>query len=125
MTKDAAIQSFFESFGLNAYPAMSVPASGSERPEFPYIVYTVPTGYGLSHVSANASVYYRSENMVNLNAKVNEISEAVGDGYKIKCDNGGLVIRKRDPFAEPLGDDSDDMIKRKVLFFDILFATTY
>ena len=123
MTKDASIQSFFESFGLPAFPSTSVPTSGDEKPNFPYITYTMPTDSALGKVVASASVYYRSESWTALNQKVHDISEAVGAGITIKCDEGAVIIRKGTPFAQPLGDDSDNMIKRKVLNFEVLFAT--
>jgi len=125
MNKDAAIQSFFESFGLSAFPATSVPTSGDEKPSFPYLTYIISTDSDLGRTVASASVYYRSESWADLNAKVRAISEDVGAGKVIECDNGAIIFRKSTPFAQPLGDDSDNMIKRKILSFEVLFATTY
>ena len=125
MTKNAAIQSFFESFDLPAYPASSVPTSGDEKPDFPYITYIVSTDQGIERVGATASVYYRTESWTGINAKVDEISQAVGAGLILQCDEGGIIIRKGTPWAQPMGDDSDSMVKRKILSFEFLFATTY
>jgi len=125
MNKDAAIHAFFSSFGLVAYPAVSVPTSGDEKPSFPYITYTIATDSDLNRTVASASVYYRSETWTDLNSKVRQISEAVGTKAVIECDEGAIIIRKGSPFAQPMGDDSDNMIKRKVLTFEVLFATTY
>lgn len=124
MTKEAAIQSFFESFGLNAYPATSVP-TGADAPEFPYITYNAPTDSDLERLSVNASVYYRSTSWTGVNAKVRQISEAIGRGITVDCDEGGIVVRKGTPFSQPMGDDSDNMVKRKVLNFEFLYATIY
>ena len=124
MTKDASIQSFFESFGLSAFPATSVP-TGADAPEFPYITYTAPTDSDLGRISVNASVYYRTTNWTDINAKIREISETVGMGVTLECDEGAIIVRKSSPFAQPLGDDSDNMIKRKVLTFEFLFVTIY
>jgi hypothetical protein len=124
MTKDAAIQAFFESFGLNAYPATSVP-TGSDAPNFPYITYNAPTDSDLERTTVSASVWYRTTNWTQLNSKVRQISESVGQGNVLKCDDGAIIIRKSTPFAQPLGDDSDNMIKRKVLTFEFLFVTIY
>lgn len=125
MTKDAAIQSFFESFDLPAYPANSVPTSGDEKPAFPYITYTAPTDSSMERMMVSASVWYRSESWTGLNAKVSAISQYVDAGHVIACDGGGIIIRKGTPFAQPMGDDSDNMIKRKILNFEFLYATTY
>lgn len=122
MTKDAAIQSFFESFGLNAYPATSVP-TGSDAPSFPYITYNAPTDSDLGRTAVSASVWYRTTNWTQLNSKVRQISESVGSRKVLECDDGAIIVRKSTPFAQPLGDDSDNMIKRKVLTFEFLFAT--
>ena len=125
MTKNAAIQSFFESFGLPAYPATSVPTSGDEVPQFPYITYIVSTDQGLERTFTTASVYYRTESWTGINAKVDEISQEIGAGITLECDEGGIIVRKGTPWAQPLGDDSDNMVKRKILTFEFLFATTY
>ena len=125
LTKNAAIHSFFSGFGLPAYPATSVPTSGDEKPEFPYITYTVSTDYGLNRTAVNASIWYRSESWVDINAKVDFISREVGEGCVIGCDDGAIIIRKGTPWAQPMGDDADNMVKRKILNFEFLFATTY
>lgn len=125
MTKNAAIQSFFESFDLPAYPSISVPTSGDEMPSFPYITYLVNTDQAVERTSAMANIWYRSESWTGANAKVDEISQAVGMGVTLECDEGGIIVRKGTPWAQPMGDDSDNMIKRKILTFDFLFATTY
>lgn len=125
MTKNAAIQSFFESFGLPAFPATSVPTSGEEMPNFPYLTYIVSTGQDVERIPATASVYYRSESWKDINAKVDEISQSVGAGVTIVCDEGGIIVRRGSPWAQPMGDDNDNMVKRKILSFEFLFATTY
>lgn len=124
MTKNAAIQSFFETF-LPAYPATSVPTSGDEMPAFPYLTYIVNTDQGIERASATASVYYRTESWTGINAKVDEISQAIGAGIVLNCDEGAIIVRKGSPWAQPMGDDSDNMIKRKILNFEFLFATIY
>lgn len=123
MTKNAAIQSFFETF-LPAYPTVSVPTSGDEKPSFPYITYSAPTDSDMERTMVSASVWYRSESWTALNAMVDTISEYVGTRRVLECDNGGIIVRKGTPWAQPMGDDSDNMIKRKILNFEFLFATT-
>lgn len=124
MNKDAAIHAFFNSFGLTAFPAVSVPSSGEEMPAFPYMTYSVNTDSGLESVMANASVYYRTEGWAAINAKVREIAQAIGEGSVLECDEGGIIIRKGTPWAQPMEEPSDDMVKRKLLTFNVLYATT-
>lgn len=125
MTKNSAIQGFFESFGLSAFPSVSVPTSGDEKPDFPYLTYTVNTDQGIERVGCTASLWYRSDGWKGLNDKVDEISQMIGNGIVLYCDEGGIIIRKGTPWAQPMGDDIDNMIKRKILTFEFLFATTY
>lgn len=125
MTKYAAIQQFFESFGLRAYPSVSVPTSGDEMPEFPYLTYSVSTDSDLGRIMGDASLWYRGESWLPVNAKVDEISRMVGDQKVVECDDGAIVIRKSRPWAQPMGDESDNMIKRKILNFEFLYVTVY
>lgn len=125
MNKDAAIQDFFSSFGLTAYPASSVPTSGDDMPSFPYLTYTASTDSDLSRMQISASVWYRSTSWAEINRKVRQISQEVGGGIVIECDEGGIIVRKGTPFAQPLGDDADNMVKRKILNFEFLYATIY
>ena len=122
---DGVIQSFFESFGLDAYPSVSVPTNRDEKPEFPYITYDAPTDSSMGKVDVHADVWYRSTSWAGVNGKVAEISEMVGDHMQLECDNGGIVVRKGTPFAQPLGDEYDNMIKRKHLIFEFTYATTH
>lgn len=125
MTKNAAIHQFFSSFGLNAYPSASVPTSGDEMPEFPYLTYSVPTSSDMDVVSCDASLWYRTESWLEINAKVEQISQTIGRSYLLECDDGGIIVRKGTPFAQPMGDDTDNMIKRKILSFELTFVTVY
>lgn len=125
MTKNAVIHNFFQGFGLDAFPSTSVPTSGDEKPSFPYLTYSANTDCCVERLNVTASVWYRSESWTALNAKVDEISQAIGSGVTLECDEGGIIIRKGSPWAQTLGDDTDNMVKRKVLTFEFLFATTY
>lgn len=124
MTKNAVIHNFFQGFGLDAYPNTSAP-TGRDRPSFPYLTYSVNTDWWDGRLGVTASVWYRSESWTALNAKVDEISQAIGSGVTLECDEGGIIVRKGSPWAQTLGDDTDNMVKRKVLTFEFLFATTY
>ena len=124
MTKNAVIQSFFSGFGLPAYPSISVP-TGSDAPAFPYITYTANTDSSLERTIVQASLWYRTAGWTALNAKVDSIARTIGEFNTIECDEGAIIIRRGTPWAQPMGDDSDDMIKRKILTFEFLFATIY
>lgn len=125
MTKEAAIHAFFSSFGLDAYLDAFLPTNGDSAPEYPYITYSLSADSDLGRVPITARVYYRSESWLDINEKVRSISQAVGQGHVIECDEGGIIIRKGTPFAQTYSDPSDDMVRGKILMFDILYATTF
>ena len=125
MTKEAAIQSFFASFGIPAYPDTFFPTDEDNMPDFPYLTYSAPTDSDFERVVVTARVYYRSESWLEVNAKVREISQSVGLARVLPCDNGGMIVRKGTPFSQPYGEPSDNMVRGKVLTFEFLFATVF
>ena len=112
MTKAAAIYQFWSSFGLTAYEENTVP----EDAVFPYLTYQLVTDSFDREVVAAASLWYRGESWTDINAKTEEISAHIGLGGKIiKCDGGRIWIKRGQTFAQNMGDESDDLIKRKYL----------
>lgn len=124
MTKAAAIYDFWAGFGLTAYEENSVP-TGDGAPDFPYLTYELITSGDLDRIQASASLWYRGTSWTAANAKVEEISAAIAGGVVLPCDSGAIVVRKAVPFAQSMGDDTDNMIKRKVLSVEYLYSTQY
>lgn len=124
MTKAAAIYQFFSSFGLPAYEENSV-YDMDEAPNFPYLTYELNTdSFSDAFTSLSCSLWYRTSSWVQANSKVEEISKAIGiGGIMIKCDGGYIWIKRGSPFAQSMGDDSDDMIKRKYINISADFFT--
>ena len=122
MTKAAAIYQFWSSFGLTAYEENTVP----EDAAFPYVTYQLVTDSFDREVAATASLWYRGESWTAINAKTEEISAHIGLGGKIiKCDGGRIWIKRGQPFAQNMGDESDDLIKRKYLNVNIEYFTAH
>lgn len=132
MTKAAALHSFFSSFGLTAYEENSVPTGA----EFPYLTYNVITDSIGNEVSLSCSLWYRSKwieenekrylsnSWLEANAKAEQISLAISSGGKtIPCDGGAVWLKRGSPFAQSMGDDSDNLIKRKLLNITAEFLT--
>ena len=120
MTKAAAIYQFWSGFGLTAYEENSVP----DDAKFPYITYQLVTDSFDREVSATASLWYRSESWTDINAKTEEISQKISRGGKvISCDGGAIWLKRGQPFAQSMGDESDDLIKRKYLNITAEFMT--
>ena len=120
MTKAAAIYQFWSGFGLTAYEENTVPTDAA----FPYITYQLVTDSFDREVAATASLWYRGESWTAINAKTEEISKKIGaSGKKIAVDGGGIWIKRGQPFAQNMGDESDDLIKRKYINISIVFIT--
>ena len=120
MTKAAAIYQFWSGFGLTAYEENTVPTDAA----FPYITYQLVTDSFDREVAATVSLWYRGESWTAINAKTEEISKKIGaSGKKIAVDGGGIWIKRGQPFAQNMGDESDDLIKRKYINISIVFIT--
>ena len=120
MTKAAAIYQFWSSFGLTAYEENTVPDDAA----FPYITYQLVTDSFDREIPLSASLWYRSESWTGINAKTEEISQKISRGGKIiSCDDGAIWLKRGQPFAQNMGDESDDLIKRKYLNITAEFMT--
>ena len=120
MTKAAAIYQFWNSFGLTAYEENSVPDDAA----FPYITYQLVTDSFDHEIPLTASLWYRSESWTGINSKTEEISQTISRGGKIiSCDGGAIWLKRGQPFAQSMGDESDDLIKRKYLNITAEFMT--
>lgn len=123
MTKEAALHNFWSMFGLPAYEENAVP-SGEGGAEFPYITYQVVTDSFGNDVALTGSVWYRSTSWKEANAKAQEISDKISRGGKIiSCDGGAIWLKRGQPFAQNMGDESDDLIKRKYLNITVEYLT--
>ena len=120
MTKAAAIYQFWNSFGLAAYEENSVPDDAT----FPYITYQLVTDSFDREIPLTVSIWYRSESWTGINAKTEEISQKISRGGKIiPCDGGAIWLKRGQPFAQSMGDESDNLIKRKYLNITAEFMT--
>ena len=128
MTKEEAIQNFWNSFGIKAFEENWVEDADENgnpiEPKMPYITYQLVTDSFDREVAATASLWYRGESWTAINAKTEEIAQHIGLGGKIiKCDGGRIWIKRGRPFAQNMGDESDDLIKRKYLNLTFEFMT--
>lgn len=126
MTKAAALHTFFSGFGLDAYEENSV-YSLEGTPAFPYLTYEMRTdAFGDYDTALTFSLWYRSKNdWYPANQKVEEISAAIGrHGKVLAVDGGYILIQRGSPFAQSLGDPSDDMIRRKLCNITVRFYTS-
>ena len=129
MTKAAAIYQFWNSFGIKAYEENTVIDADEDgnpvEPQFPYITYQLVTDSFDREVAATASLWYRGESWTAINAKTEEIGKYIDDTLPIKCDGGRIWIKRGQPFAQNMSDESDDLIKRKYINVVYEFMTAH
>ena len=97
MTPEAAIYQWLSGFGVPAYMSSSVPDQDSPLWQgFPYIAYDLTIGnWGGVEVNMPVNLFDRTDSEAKLNAKVRQISEALGIGsVTIPCDGGMLCSRR-------------------------------
>ena len=120
MTKAAAIYQFWSGFGLTAYEENTVPTDAV----FPYVTYQLVTDSFDREVAATASLWYRDECWTDINAKTAEIARFIGGGgCLLDCDSGFIWLKRGTPFAQNMGDESDDLIKRKYINVTVEYMT--
>ena len=121
MKKAAAIYQFWSGFGLTAYEENTVPTDAV----FPYITYQLVTDRFDREIPLTASLWYRSESWTAINAQTEQISKTISRGGKIiPCDGGAIWLKRGQPFAQNMRDESDDLIKRKYLNLTVEYLTS-
>ena len=112
MTKGAALQQFFGRF-MTAYPVTSV----KEDVKLPYLTYSaVFDAWGGEPVSLTVNMWFRTESEAVPNAKVQELSDALGSGgVTLPIDGGYIWLMRGSPFCQSLADEADSLIKRRYI----------
>ena len=114
MTPEAAIYQFLSGFAIPAYAESSVP----DQAAFPYLTYQPVMGeWEQGEVNMTVDVWYRTDSEAIPNAKVREISQAIGlGGVTIPCDGGMLWLKRGRPWAQAVTvDGEDEKVKRRLL----------
>lgn len=121
MTKTAALQAFFEGFGITAYPSNTVP----DETVFPWLTYEVVTGdFGDGELPISVHLYYHTTSEAVPNAKVEEIAEAIGRGGRvISCDDGAIWIKRGSPWCTAQTEPNRPEIKHRLLNITLEYLT--
>ena len=118
-TKASALYDFWNNF-LTAYEENTVP----EDAKFPYITYQLVEDAFENEVQMSASLWFRSESWLAINNMADEISETIGrGGVLLPCKGGKIWLKRGTPFAQNMGDESDNLIKRKYINITVEFLT--
>lgn len=123
MTPEAAIFQFLAGFDIPAYAATSVPSDA----KFPYITYDLVIGEWMrGEVNMPVNVWYRTEGEAAPNAKVRQLSKALGlGGVQIPCDGGTLWLKKGSPWAQAVRvEGEDEKIKRRYVNINVEYLLT-
>lgn len=123
MTKEAALHSFFNSFGIPGYPASAVP----EDTVFPWLTYELITSaWDGGEVGLTVNLWYRTTDEAPPNAKAREISERLGlGGAVLPCDGGYIWLKRGSPWCQNLMDETDGAIKRRYINITAEYLTEY
>lgn len=112
MNKMQTLNAFWNGFGIKFYDENTVP----DDTPFPYGTYEASTDEFGSVLAQSASLWYRDSGWASATAKEQQIADSIGRGGKIiPYDGGALWIQKSRPWAQRMGDPSDEMIRRIVL----------
>ncbi len=123
MNGQAALNSFWNGFGWDAFEENTVPDQAfSGRSE--YITYSAGQNYFDEPMMLTASLWQRSTSWTGTVAKMQQIAEYIGIGGKlIKTDDGYLWIKRGKPFAQRMSDE-DPAVRRIYLNLEIEFFTS-
>lgn len=112
MTKEQALNTFWNGFGIPAYDANTVP----DDAEMPYITYEASTGSIDDEIPLYASLWYRGMSWRPIGEKVDEINGYIGLGGSSQIYDGGrLWIKRGSPFSQRMSEPGDIATRRVVL----------
>ena len=122
MTPEAAIFSLLGELGIPTYAATSVPSDA----EFPYATVEMSTGtFWEGEVPLPVSLWYYGDSEAGPNAKARELVALVGPGGRmLACDGGAVWVKRGSPLVQSMGDQSDDMVKRRYVNLTAEFITS-
>lgn len=117
-TKEAALQAFFSSLGIPAYPASSVQDKHEDR----YLTYDLRTGaFDTGEVSITVNLWFYTTSEEEPNAMARKLSETIGNGGKtLWCDGGFIWLKRGSPWCQNL---SDGTYKRRYINMTAEFLT--
>ena len=121
MSKASALYSWFSGFGITAYEESNV----KSNPTFPYLTYTYATGdFDSVEVPIVVNLWYRTESNVTIDAKAEQIYDAIGrGGVMIPVSNGAIWLKRGSPFSQAIAEPSDANIRRRYINITAEFLT--
>lgn len=99
-----ALYQFWSGFGLPAYTIGTVP----DDAQLPYITYSLVETEPYEAATHYAQVWYRDTSNAALLSKVDQILDAIGQGCKIDCEGGYVVLRPATPRVQLMVDEQPE-----------------
>lgn len=121
MDKSQAIYNFWNSFGIPAYDAYTVP----DDAQMPYITYEESTASFDQPISLTGTIWYHSTSWKSISEKASEIAWATARGYVQEVDDGYLYIVQGTPFSQRRADASDEGIRGLYIILSAEFITEH
>lgn len=109
-----ALSAFWNSFSIPAYLEDHVP----DDAQLPYITYTQVQPDWRESGSTQGRIWYKSNSFVDVNAKVDEIAEVIGEGHSIQTTDGLIVLYKDVNFCQPQPFPEDSKIR--VMYLNVI-----
>lgn len=123
MDRAQAYHNFWSGFGWTAYDSYSVPSS-ELNPAIPRITYDFGAGEFEDEIMLSASLWDISHSWSRVQAKAEEIYEAIGlAGRIIPYDKGKIWIKRGTPFYQRMPDENDS-VRRIYLNLEVEFFTS-
>lgn len=107
-----AMQNFWGGFEIPAYLENNVP----DKAKQPYITYTLQQDYWMDDGMQQVRVWYLGESLAAINAKLDEIREAIGEAVSLPLPNGLIVIAPGSPFIQF---QPADEINQKIAYINL------
>ena len=121
MSKASALYSWFSGFGIDAYEESNVKAG--TKP--PFLTYTYTIGdFDSGEVPIIVNLFYMTESNVTIEAKAEQIYDAIGrGGVMIPVSNGAIWLKRGSPFCQAIAEPSDANIRRRYINITAEFRT--
>lgn len=97
---------FWNGFGIPAYPENMVP----DDAVLPYITYDLRFPDWRGYTSYNARVWYHDTSVLPIMAKIQQISDEIGEGKRIAIPGGSVFLFKDNLFFQMMPSE-DEAIK--------------
>lgn len=118
MSKSKALDAFFNSFGLPAYPSTRVP----DDVAFPYMTYEPTLANNGNSARPRITIWFFGNSEKPINDKADEIAKAIGIGFPIRSDDGSIYAYFGEPW-QAISDEADVRISGRTTNLLLTFNT--